>query len=204
MKSHALLGDGEQHCRMFCHPIRTGIGEVTVRPIRPEDTDMAQAFVGSLSAASRYYRFFQALKGLSPAMLERFTGIDHRSHIALVGVALFEGKQSIVGEARYAVNDDGATADIAVVVADQWQRRGIATGLLGMLERIAAATGIARLTGETFAVNDTFLSFARAFGFKVRPDDADSTILRIEKRVATCALIDLGEKRRGRIVLRVT
>ena len=43
----------------------------------------------------------------------------------------------MIAEARYAVNADGASADIALAVADQWQRRGIATELMATLERIA-------------------------------------------------------------------
>ena len=171
---------------MFRDPIRTSIGEVMVRPIGPGDADMVQAFVGGLSGNSRYFRFFQSLKRLPPGMLDRFTSIDHRTHMALVGVALVEGQQSIVAEARYAVNGDGVTAEIAVVVADAWQRRGIATGLLGLLERIAAANGVTRLTGETFAVNEKFVSFARASGFDIWPD-SDLGQLRIEKNLGGIA-----------------
>jgi len=180
---------------MFCRPIHTGIGEVMVRPIGPGDADMAQAFVDGLSGTSRYFRFFAALKGLSPGMLDRFIRTDPPNHMALVGIAHVQGRQSIVGEARYALNGDGATADIAVAVADAWQRRGVATGLLDMLERIAAATGVTRLTGESFAVNETFLSFARAFGFKVRPDATDRSFLRIEKQIGECTFIRLGGTR---------
>lgn len=186
MSFRSSCGDGEWHCRMFCHPIHTGIGEVLVRPIGPGDADMAQAFVDGLSATSRYFRFFATLKGLSPSMLDRFIRADHPNHLALVGIAGVQGRQSIVGEARYALNNDGATADIAVVIADAWQRRGVGKGLLEMLERIAAATGVARLTGESFAVNETFLSFARGFGFKIRPDETDRSFLRIEKQIGSC------------------
>lgn len=174
---------GEQQARMFCRPIYTGAGEVAVRPILPADAPMAHAFVGSLSSTSRYFRFFQALKGLPPAMLERFIRVDHVTQIALVGIAQVDGEQRMVGEARCALNPDGTSADIAVAVADPWQRHGIATGLVGMLERIAGATGIVRLTGETFAVNQAFLDFARTFGFRVSPDPADRSFLRIEKHI---------------------
>lgn len=187
--------DGEQHCRMFCRPILTGIGEVMVRPVAPGDADMAQGFVDSLSATSRYFRFFQSIKVLSPGMLERFTHVDHRTHLALVGVALVRGRQSIVGEARYALNEDGVSADFAVAVADPLQRRGIATGLIEMLERIAAATGVTRLTGECFAVNETFVSFARAVGFQIRSDAADRSFVRIEKRIDDSAVINMGKHR---------
>ena len=80
--------------------VHTGIGEVMVRPIGPGDADMAQGFVGSLSATSRYFRFFQALKGLSPGMLERFTRIDHPTHLALVGIARVRGQQIFHGALR--------------------------------------------------------------------------------------------------------
>ena len=175
--------DGACHCRMFCRPIATGNGEVTVRPIAPGDADMAQGFMGNLSATARYFRFFQPVKVLPPRMLEHFVRVDHRTHLSLVGLARINGRQGIVGEARYAVNHDGATADIAVAVADRWQRLGIATGLLAMLEGIAASAGVIRLTGESFAVNATFLDFARACGFRVQPDAGDRSFVRIAKDI---------------------
>lgn len=81
------------------------------------------------------------------------------------------------------------------MIADAWQRRGVGTALLEMLERIAAATGVTRLTSESFAVNETFLSFARRFGFKIRPDDTDRSFLRIEKHIGECTLIRLERDR---------
>jgi len=183
MNQRILAFDPEQNCRMFCHPIQTGLGQVSVRPIGPADAGLVQAFVVSLSGTSRYFRFFQALKSLSPAMLDRFTRVDHADQIALVGVAMDRGAATIVAEARFAMLDDGVSADIAISVADPWQRRGIATALLTMLERIAGATGVGRLTGESFAVNEAFLQLARSAGFRVRPASDDRSLMRIDKQV---------------------
>jgi acetyltransferase len=183
MTPRLLAFDPEQNCRMFCHPIRTGLGEVSVRPINPSDAGLAQAFVVGLSGTSRYFRFFQALRCLSPAMLDRFTRVDHTDQIALVGIAMDRGVAGLVAEARFAVRGDGTSADIAVSVADPWQRHGIGTGLLTMLERIAGATGVSRLTGESLAVNAAFLQFARSTGFIVRPDAGDRSLVRIHKQV---------------------
>ena len=69
MFMHTTHLDAEQQCLMFCRPIRTGFGELAVRPVGPADAGIAQAFVTSLSGTSRYFRFFQALKCLSPSML---------------------------------------------------------------------------------------------------------------------------------------
>jgi acetyltransferase len=168
--------------RMFCHPIYTGIGQVAVRPIVAGDTDMLQAFVRNLSGSSRYFRFLQPLQRLSPSMLDRLTCIDCRTHVALVAVTSINGEKRIIGEARYAITDDGVTAEIALVVADEWQRRGVGTGLLRILERIAAANGIARLTGEGFASNDKFHCFAQASGFEALPNQ-DPAYSRLEKDI---------------------
>jgi acetyltransferase len=165
---------------MFCHPIYTGIGHVAVRPIEPGDADMIQAFVGDLSGTSRYFRFFQPLKHLSPSMLERLTCIDYHTHMALVAVASMKGEKKIIGEARYVATGDSVTAEIALVVADEWQRRGVGTRLLQILERVAAANGITRFSVEALSINDKFRSFAQASGFETRSDQ-NPAYLRFEK-----------------------
>jgi acetyltransferase len=168
--------------RMFCYSIHTGIGQVAVRPIMPRDAELVQEFVGNLSGTSRYFRFFQHLKCLSPSMLDRFTCIDYHAHMALVATTCVRGKMGIIGEARYCGTGNGVTAEIAVVVADAWRRRGVGAGLLRILERVAAANGIARLTGEAFAGNDEFRSFAQACGFATRSGQ-DPVYLRFEKGI---------------------
>ncbi|HZT48906.1 MAG TPA: GNAT family N-acetyltransferase [Hyphomicrobiaceae bacterium] len=173
--------DAERQCLMFCRPIRTGFGELAVRPLGPADAGMAQAFVISLSGTSRYFRFFQVLKCLSPAMLDRFTRADQVTQVALAAVADLDGRPSMVAEARYAVAADGRSAEFALAVADEWQRRGLATQLMATLEHIAAAAGITRLMGECLAINQGFVSLARSLGYRVRADAGDRSLLRIEK-----------------------
>ncbi len=154
-----------------------------MRPISPADAGLAQAFVTGLSGTSRYFRFFQALRCLSPAMLDRFTRVDHVTHVALAGVVNVDGQPTMVAEARYAVSADGTSAEIALAVADLWQRRGLATELMATLERIAVAAGITRLTGECLAVNEGFVGLARSLGFRVYADASDRSLLQIEKNI---------------------
>jgi GNAT superfamily N-acetyltransferase len=175
--------EAERQCRMLCRPIRTGFGEVAVRPMTPSDAGMAQAFVTSLSGACRYLRFFQVLRCLSPAMLDHFTRVNHVSHVALAGVVNVEGQQMMVAEARYAVSADGTSAEIALTVADQWQRRGLASELIETLERIAVSAGITCLTGECLAVNEGFAGLARSLGFRVFVNASDRSLLRVEKHI---------------------
>jgi len=95
-------------------------------------------------------------------MLDRLTRVDQVNHVALAGIARINGRVSMVAEARYTVGSDGTTAEIALAVADVWQRRGIATELLATLARVAAAAGITRFSGGCLAVNDPFVGLVRA------------------------------------------
>ncbi|MBV9189860.1 MAG: bifunctional acetate--CoA ligase family protein/GNAT family N-acetyltransferase, partial [Betaproteobacteria bacterium] len=94
---------------------------IPVRPMRPEDAELEQAFVGGLSERSRYQRFMQNLPNLTPRMLARFTQLDYDRELALV--ALQDGKFIAVG--RYAPSPDGETAEFALVVSDAWQGKGL-------------------------------------------------------------------------------
>lgn len=187
MFTRTFCTSAEQDCRMFCSSIHTGNGEVKVRPIRPADAELVQAFVTGLSGSSRYLRFFQALKSLSPGMLDRLTRVDQVKHVALAGVAKLDDRPIMVAEARYAVGPDGTIAEIALAVADQWQRRGIAGELLATLERIAITAGITRLIGECMVINEPFVSLVRTLGYRVYPDADDCRLLRIEKYLGESA-----------------
>src|SRR5436309_3466236 len=101
---------------------------VHMRPIRPDDRDELAAFHESLSRETIYRRFFGAHPHLSEKEIERFTNVDYHDRFALV--ALVHGKLTAVG--RY---DSVApeVAEIAFVVADAYQGRGIGSLLLEQL-----------------------------------------------------------------------
>ncbi len=163
---------------------------VDIRPIGPDDREaLAEAFA-ALSARSRQQRFLGPKPRLSARELTYFTEIDHVSHEALVAVEPASGR--LVGVARYATaRPSELAADLAVVVADDWQRRGIGTALAsGVVER-ARANGIARLTGTTYVDNVAARALLRRLGFGVRSVsggemelELDLVAARIEARAA--------------------
>jgi RimJ/RimL family protein N-acetyltransferase len=135
-----------------------------IRAITAEDSArLADAFAG-LSDRTRYLRFLSPKPRLSAAELRYLTDIDHRTHEALVAVDPADG--SFVGVARYAGGID--TADVAIVVADAWQGRGIGTQLMRELVARAAANGVARLTGTTLHDNPGARALLRRVGFHTR------------------------------------
>lgn len=132
-----------------------------LRPIRPQDADLERAFFESLSGRSRYQRFMQAMPPLSPEMLARFTHPDYDRELALV--AVHDGAFVAVG--RYAPNEDGETAEFALVVADAWQGKGIGRALLERLCRQASRAGYRALYGHILRANRQMLELAQRLGF---------------------------------------
>jgi acetyltransferase len=111
---------------------------------------------------------------LTPAMLARFTQVDYDRELALVAVANAGGTSAFVGVARYIANPDGASAEFAVVVADAWQRRGVARILMRGLIVCAKRRGFSRLTGAILRVNEPMIAFVRSLGFAIEDDAEDA------------------------------
>jgi acetyltransferase len=155
---------------------------VTVRPVLPQDTDLAQALVRGLSVDARTQRFFTPLRELSPAWLVRLTQVDYERHVALIAEAFGDDGAALpVAEARYVVDDEGAGAEFAVVVGEQWQRQGIARRLLESLSCHAAGQGLARMHGETMIGNAAMIALARSLGFHVARHAGDARLVRLER-----------------------
>ena len=175
---------GYPHMAIHPYPVEL-IGDVTVRdgtvlhvrPIRPEDADLERAFVNGLSEQTRYYRFFYRLAELTPAMLARFTQVDYDRELALVAIVTPEGSeaQAFVGVARYIANPDRASAEFAIVVADAWQRRGVARVLMRGLIVCAKRRGLERLEGTVLRANEPMQAFVRSLGFSIADDPDDAT-----------------------------
>ncbi len=136
--------------------------EIVVRPIRPDDKDAIVAGFESLSPESRYRRFFSPLQKLTRRDLAYLTEVDHHDHEALIG---FDAEsREPVGVARFIRADEPAEAEVAVVVVDHWQRRGVGTALLERLVERARQESIERFVALVLSDNrevvDLFQSLA--------------------------------------------
>lgn len=152
--------------------LKTG-AVVTLRAVRPDDGLLMQALVRGLSLTSRYHRFFYALHELTPDMLERFTHADPMHSMTLLVVVQDNGKEIAVGMAQYVADPYPERCEFAVVVADAWQRNGIAMRLIRNLMCIARAAGIERIEGDVLTENDAMQQLLRRMDFSVgaHPDD---------------------------------
>ncbi|HVR55001.1 MAG TPA: GNAT family N-acetyltransferase [Pseudorhodoferax sp.] len=153
---------------------------VTVRPVRPEDLQLASEFVArGLTQHSRYQRFQTGLRELAPGMAAYLTDIDYRQHFALLAVADEGGAAHQVGEARYVCDGElPDQAEFALAVADDWQGRGLGGRLLRQLVRVARRHGVRRLYGDVLRTNQPMLALARAHGFAPERQ-ADARLARV-------------------------
>jgi len=154
---------------------------VTIRPIRPEDAAIEQEFVRNLSDESRYFRFSDAVRELSPRMLAHLTRVDYERHLALIAVTDQSGREIQLGVARYVADPDRKRCEFAIAVADEWQRKGLGSRLMEALIAAARAAGMREMYGEVLAGNPKMLEFATRLGFRARVDESDPRVVRVEK-----------------------
>jgi acetyltransferase len=151
---------------------------VTVRPIRPEDAEMTQTFVHSLSPETRYMRFMNTIRELSPSQLTRLTQIDYDREMAFVAVVEKADPPLEVGVARYVTNPDGESCEFAIVVADNWHGKGLARRLMGAIIDSARSDGLKYMDGEFLAENGRMIHFVQSLGFNVTTHPEDSGLKR--------------------------
>ena len=155
--------------------------EILLRPIRPEDAEMEQRFVRSLSARSRYFRFMEHIRELSTTALVRFTQIDYDREMALVAVRETAGDPEALGVARYVTNPDGESCEFAVAVADAWHGKGVGRRLMERLIETAAGRGLTRIEGEVLAGNRAMLGLMERLGFSRKRDPEDPGVVLVSR-----------------------
>ena len=152
---------------------------VSIRPIRPDDIEMEQAFVRHLSEESRYSRFMSHLLELSASKLKYFTEIDYDRHLALVAVAMQDAREVEVGVARYVALPQAGSCEFAIVVDDAWHGSGVASILMAALIDAARERGFMTMEGTVLTTNPRMLKFMRRLGFAVLFDAEDPGTLRV-------------------------
>ena len=153
----------------------------------PDDAEMLQTFIRSLSPESRYFRFASALPELPARMLARFTLIDYDREMALVAVSkerqtAEDGSVSetehILGVGRYVTNPDATSCEFSLVVSDQLKGQGLGSRLMLSIMEVARSKGLSEIVGLILANNSPMFKLMASLGFQVAhyPDDPDFKI----------------------------
>jgi acetyltransferase len=156
-----------------------------VRPIRHDDGELEEAFVRGLSLESGYQRMLSAGTKVTPEWIEAMTHIDYQRHMAFAVIAESDGSERFVGVGRYVVDAAKLSAEVALVVADAWQRQGLGRRLLKTLLEHARTAGARAAVGLVLATNVAMLRLARSTGFAVSAEPDDARVLRIRRELQT-------------------
>ena len=137
--------------------------DVTIRPIRPDDAPRLQAAFSRLSPESIYLRFLETFNSLSDKQARDFSIVDYHERMALVAEISEDGRESLVGVARYATVEPGL-AECAIVVIDEYQSLGLGTILLGRLIKYARTQGVRAFLATVHFTNARIMRFIKRSG----------------------------------------
>lgn len=155
--------DLDEHSSIAHDEVLLDGSTVTIRPIELSDSAALNDFHERCSDQTHYRRFFSSIKHLRPDMLDRFVNVDHDDREALVAVL----DDRIIAVARYDRLAERSAAEVAFVVEDEHQRKGLASKLLHQLADLAVARAIVNFRAETLGENTAMQHVFRHSGYPV-------------------------------------
>lgn len=174
---------------------------ITLRPIDCADAPALLAFVNDgLGAVSRRLRFHGSISGCSDGLLRQLAGVDGRCHVAWAAWVHEGDRRTLVGEARFCIEADGATAELAIAVADAWQGRGIADRLMRALVESARKAGVRWLYGVVLDNNARMAAFMCRHGFDACVHAGAEGVVRFERNVAAAPRVKRQQVREHRLL----
>lgn len=152
--------------------------EIKIRPIKPSDEDMMRRLFYNFSDESKYFRYF-APKPLMPHKeMQKYVSIDYEDTLSVVAIAEKGRNERIIAEARYAYDKKADAYEIAFIVDEQFQGKGVASFMMNYLVKIALDRGISRFVAYVLPRNEAMLKVFEKTGLETtRTFDADSLVL---------------------------
>lgn len=141
--------------------------EILLRPIKISDEPLFKDFFYSLSDDTLYRRFISMRKDMPHERLQRFVIIDYAKEMAILAMIQQEEKEIIVGVGRYSMQEAAHIAEVALVVRDDHQSKGIGTEIISYLTYLAKKQGLLGFTAEVLVENKPMLHLFEKMGFGI-------------------------------------
>ena len=154
--------------------------QLAIRPIRPDDEALLQAFTRRMTPEDIRMRFFGPMREMSHELAARLTQIDYDREMAFL---LLDGKE-LLGVGRLAADPDFEEAEFALIVSSDRQGHGYGTLLLEHVMRYAKTRGIKRVIGNVLRENHRMLELTKRLGFKRTAGRVGEADIRVEKPTA--------------------
>ncbi|MBF0588316.1 MAG: GNAT family N-acetyltransferase [Magnetococcales bacterium] len=140
---------------------------LTVRSVQPQDERRVKKFLYSLSADAVYRRFMSPLRHFTLQRIRHFIYVDHRREVVVIATIPVPAGERIVGVAGYYLDQESNRAEIALVIRDKWQGRGLGRRLFNHLAKMARSAGIQGFTAEMFTQNGAMRALFENSGMKI-------------------------------------
>ncbi len=145
--------------------------KILIRPVRISDEPLLKDFFYSLSETTIYRRFIMDRKEMPHEKLQgTFVVIDYTKQMVILAVVEEEGRETITGVAQFRGHEGSHTAEVAIVVKDAFQNRGIGTELLRHLTYIAKRQGLLGFSAEVLKENRIMLHLFEKIGFTMEKE----------------------------------
>ena len=144
--------------------------QIFFRPVKPTDEPALSEMLYSLSRESVRTRYFTHTRTFPHKDVQKLTNIDYRSDLAIVGVVPGPAGEQIVAIAQYFLDPKNSIAEVAFIVQDEWQQKGMGTLLLNYITRIARQRGVRRFYATVLPSNKAMLAIFHNTGLKVNTE----------------------------------
>ncbi len=144
--------------------------EIFFRPVKPTDEPALSEMLYSLSEKSIRTRYMTHTVVFPHRDIQRLTNIDYRQDIAIVGVIPNVSGEEIVAIAQYFLEPKTQAAEVAFLVQDEWQQKGMGTFLLDYITQIAKQRGVKKFYAKVLPTNEPMLAIFHNSGYKVNTE----------------------------------
>lgn len=144
--------------------------EIFFRPVKPTDETALSEMLYSLSEASVRTRYMTHTMRFPHKDVQQLTNIDYHRDLAIVGTVPSISGEHIVAIAQYFLDPNTGSAEVAFVVQDEWQQKGMGTLLLDYLSQIARKRGVKKFYAKVLPVNKAMLSVFYNSGYKINTE----------------------------------
>jgi len=169
-----------------------------LRPIRKEDEERLLGLFYRMSPHTIYLRFHHVLTTLPREEARHFCTVDYDSTFALVATLGEEAEEKIIAVGRYARLPKGDAAELALVVEDAYQGRGVGTQLLEQIATIAREKKIRRFEAEVLVENEEMMKVLKDSGFRVAKE-VDSGVYRVVLDIAPTPVVEERSAEREKV-----
>ncbi|OPY46090.1 MAG: hypothetical protein A4E47_00731 [Methanosaeta sp. PtaU1.Bin028] len=159
---------GEYPVRMETRRTTKSGLSLLLRPVKISDEPLVKDLFYSLSDESLYYRFISARRDMPHQLLQEFVIIDYTQEMVILAVVEDQEKETLVGLGQYSIDERNHTAEVAIVIRDEYQNRGVGTELLSYLTYLAKKQGLLGFTAEVLVDNRPMIRLFEKMRFNIK------------------------------------